>query len=932
MIIYRVGVQTYDIEIDETTVLTKSLMGVDVIKANFFSSVPLDIRTMDYVSFKGLNYTINQLPVVTKTSTRGYKYEVSFEGYNYAISEAAFLQNGRADFSLYTGIDTMLALIGQNLNRIGVTEWTFTNSATTQEFKSIAFQNDNCMSALQKIVQEFLVEFYLVGHEIKVVDKVGNPTGLSFEYKNGLKEITRINANRNNIITSLWVYGGTQNIPFTYRDGIQRLALDAPIQNNVDVYGVKEGSMTFDDIFPQRTGTVDSATDRQFTDSSMDFDLNAYLIPEVTAKIIFKTGALVGYLFDLSSYDNATKTFQIKYYDDPAGFQLPNLTQVIAPGDTYTIVDCFMPESYITAAEAELQAKGEEQIALLSIPRVTYKINPDWRNFKLQEITLDCGDSLTVLDADLAPDGLTSRIIQLEQVVINPWKYTITVADTITYSVLESVITEQRNTDNIIKIAGIQDAWRSRANWMNTQELRNKIFDPDGYFDDTHIRPLTIETAQLTVGMKGAQMIIRDAVFSPNFENNINAIHISAASLDHLTIDPNGIRTWAIGEYTTYALSELTGYYIYVRANKTLNTAEWLLSTNQYMTDTAGDFYYFLVGYLHSPNTGIGGKRMISLTYGQTTITGEFITTGRISSTDGLTFFDLNSGIISGRIVFQSGRTDQDIEQMIEQAIEGNGDSTQTVIDGGLITTGRIEVGSGNLGQGNAGISGRVTASPATDIRFWAGSTFAASDSAPFRVQNDGTVICNIGIIGGWHIASDAIYTGVKSLVPGKSTSGITLAHDGSIHAPSWYMNSDGTVGFEALEKLYMMPVNSGNFRGSVNIEGNDIWENTQDNDVYGVIRINYNGYQKGTTRNRITIIGSGKGSSVVVFSGIDNETYGLHQGLDLRLGSLKVPQHTNSSRDLLYATPGMIIYNAQNDQFEGYLNSGGWWKFTMHT
>jgi len=915
MIIYRSGVQIYDVSIDDSTILTKGLMGVDIIKSTFESSVLLDIRTLDYITFKGLNYTVNQLPVVTKVSTRLYKYDVSFEGYSYAISESAFLNNSRADFSLYTGIDTMLIAIRDNLNRLGETAWTIVNSVTTTEFKNIAFANDSCLSALQKIVKEFLVEYYLVGHEIRVVDKVGNPTGLSFEYKAGLKEITRINANRNNIITSLWAYGGTQNIPATYRNGLQRLGLANPVQNNVATYGYKEGSINYEDIYPQRTGTVTSVNGLMFTDTSMDFDVNAYFVPKVTAKIIFKTGALVGYLFDLHSYDPGTKTFQIITYNDPAGFSLPNKSQAIAPGDQYTMVDIYMPQAYIDQAEADLLAKATEEIALLSTPRVTYKITPDSRHFKHNEITLECGDSLTVNDVDLASSGLTSRIIQLEQKVIDPFSYVITVSDTITYSVIQQVISEQRNTNNIIKIAGIENAWRARANWMNTQELLHKIFDPDGYFDNTNIRPLTIETGMISVGFKGSQFILKDVTFQPNFEGNYNALHISTGSLIHFTIDPNGVKTWAIGEYTTYALADATGYYLYVRANKTLNTADWFVSTNQYMTDTAGDYYYFLVGYLHEPNEGLGFKRGISLTYGSSTITGQFIQTGRISSTDGQTYFDLDTGVIHGTIEFESSQADAQVK---------------SVIDGGLISTGRIEVGTGFIGQGQAGMTGDGTAG--SSVRFWSGANFANRNTAPFRVLQDGTIVSTLGVIGGWHIAPDALYTQNKSLAPGLNPApGVTFGSDGSIHAPTFYMNSDGVSGFSAIQKINLIPVQSGSFRGSVNMEGNEIWEDTQDNDVYGVIRINYYGYHKGSTRARITIIGSGQGSSVGVFSGIDNPTYGLHAGLDIRFGALKVPVLTTAQRQALSSAPGKIVFDSTLGQFVGLNADGQWWTFWMH-
>lgn len=63
-----------------------------------------------------------------------------------------------------------------------------------------------------------------------------------------------------------------------------------------------------------------------------------------------------------------------------------------------------------------------------------------------------------------------------------------------------------------------------------------------------------------------------------------------------------------------------------------------------------------------------------------------------------------------------------------------NADRTKTVIDGGLITTGAVEVGSGSTVK--AGMRGSGTSD--TEIRFWAGQTQANRDSAPFRVNQAG--------------------------------------------------------------------------------------------------------------------------------------------------------------------------------------------------
>ncbi|MBN2611394.1 MAG: hypothetical protein JXB00_07555 [Bacteroidales bacterium] len=54
------------------------------------------------------------------------------------------------------------------------------------------------------------------------------------------------------------------------------------------------------------------------------------------------------------------------------------------------------------------------------------------------------------------------------------------------------------------------------------------------------------------------------------------------------------------------------------------------------------------------------------------------------------------------------------------------------------------------------------------------------------------------GAIGGWNLSPEAIFSGTKSTANGFSVSGITLASDGSMHSPRFYVNADGSVGIRS--------------------------------------------------------------------------------------------------------------------------------------
>lgn len=92
-------------------------------------------------------------------------------------------------------------------------------------------------------------------------------------------------------------------------------------------------------------------------------------------------------------------------------------------------------------------------------------------------------------------------------------------------------------------------------------------------------------------------------------------------------------------------------------------------------------------------------------------------------------------------------------------------DNTQTVIDGGIVTSGTIQVAGDNASI-LAGITGQET--DETSIRFWAGASFENRENAPFRVQQNGVAIftnarvsgeinATSGEIGGFSIGNGRI-------------------------------------------------------------------------------------------------------------------------------------------------------------------------------
>lgn len=75
-----------------------------------------------------------------------------------------------------------------------------------------------------------------------------------------------------------------------------------------------------------------------------------------------------------------------------------------------------------------------------------------------------------------------------------------------------------------------------------------------------------------------------------------------------------------------------------------------------------------------------------------------------------------------------------------------NYDNTKTTIDGGIVTSGTIQVAGDNQSI-LAGMTGNGTT--ADSIRFWAGASFENRATAPFRVMQDGSVVMTKATVEG---------------------------------------------------------------------------------------------------------------------------------------------------------------------------------------
>lgn len=571
---------------------------------------------------------------------------------------------------------------------------------------TLQFSKQNCLQVVQTVCKEYKYEFRIDqkdGVRILRVGKFGSkitpPAGNDFfEWGkgNGLYKLKEQKVDDKSIITRLWVEGGTQNIRSDYRDYSERLQLPYPKRLNQREHTLSDGTVIpakseyigidddekryledpdlrneigsdedteyYDDIYPKRTGTVTALGGDiySFVDDTMDFDLNEkdsngtkYLINGVTAKLTFITGKLANQQFELKEkggYVHSSRKFTLIKYTDERGMEFPSPdTDAFRfhEGDKYKITDINLPKSYEDYAEEDLWYAGYEDFKDRKQARAQYVLTFD-RSYFINALPLDsetcvfhCGDYVPVKDTRYNIEK-NIRIQKMSRNLLVEHDYTLTLSDTTTLSIQAQTVLDVIEHNIIIDNNRLRDLNKARRGWRTTEELRNMVYDTDGYFDMDNIKPNSIDTNMLTVGSKSQQFILIDTVLQANVNGLPNRFDATEGILAHLSIDDNAIKKWNMAG-TTVILSETGGYYVFAKCSKTTDNGTFYITQEQLRVEPVSDpnNYYFQVGIIGSLHSDDNFRDFVS-TYGFTRINGNTITTGKIVTSDGECYLDLD--------------------------------------------------------------------------------------------------------------------------------------------------------------------------------------------------------------------------------------------------------------------------------------------------
>ena len=696
----------------------RSLMGVSSLQLTLESDTPIDFPLGSYIEEEGHRYTLYYPSSITKRHTMSFEYRLLFHGVEeelklFKLKDVSGGKPYRLKFFLTAKPLDFLRVVVDTLN-LSDKGWSVGDCIDSGE-KTLAFNHEDCLSALSRVAEEFHTEWHIEGKRISL-DKVSNfaddPLPMQYGMGNGFRSgVGRRNDADRQPIGKLYVEGGNRNIDRTkYGSPTLLLPKNATLtyegktyQTDPDgLYITSEGNHypaeeSFDGsgVYPMREGTVTEVvavkegktTFYDIKDSSIPDTLNFddYRIAGEKATLVFQTGALAGRAFDLvqteqalTGYIHAERRFKL-VPTEVDGFVMPSGTFVPAVGDKYAVFNIALPSEYLSNASQRMFEEAVKYFHQYQEPCFIFEgeVDPIWARKNWLNIggKLIVGSHIRFSDPQFHPKGSVIRITAVKSQVGSPYQLELTLtnssrggslANTLSKLEAEPLLAQEREqrTRQMVR-RGWQEA-------MESQGMLQKALETLGEEFTKGISPITLQTMQVLVGSGATQYRFVTSKTAPAPATHLVTWHKEGAYLEvakgiiqHRTLGidtltpkhrPSDYRYWDIPTYRSPALSHSSSstYYLYSEVEREGEVGRFLLSEEPRPFE-AGDKLNLLVGLLSSERDGL---RSFAPMYGFSELTPDGLTTKLIRSADGNTYFDLEKGEIGGNITFRSGTLD----------------------------------------------------------------------------------------------------------------------------------------------------------------------------------------------------------------------------------------------------------------------------------
>ena len=384
--------------------------------------------------------------------------------------------------------------------------------------------------------------------------------------------------------------------------------------------------------------------------------------------IIFQSGMLAGREFEVKYYHEAVKNKAARRFEIvPAeldGQTMPNATFAPKAGDKYAVFKCMLPDSYIRDDETKTGASwdmfraavkylfdNEEQKFTFTGELDGIWSKKDWLNIGGR---IKLGGYILFSDEQFQKDGVLVRITGVKDYINKPYSPVIELSNTTVSGGVSSTLNELKSEGVVMEDLHRASIQFTKRRFRDAKETISMLEDALLENFTNSINPIAVQTMSMLVGDESLQFRFVNSKTNPvqvahSITYDIEAKQLSAEAgiIQHMTLGIASISSahkaseykyWNMSAYTSGRLDDGSKkYYLYAKVSRTAQTGSFILSETAIKMEAVSGFYHLLVGVLNSEYDGV--RSFVTL-YGFSEVLPGRVTTDRVVSGDGNSFFD----------------------------------------------------------------------------------------------------------------------------------------------------------------------------------------------------------------------------------------------------------------------------------------------------
>ena len=451
-----------------------------------------------------------------------------------------------------------------------------------------------------------------------------------------------------------------------------------------DLTSLAESSLDCSDIYPKRVGEISSVVcvdkDKNFydiIDNSIpeNLDYEKCLIDGETMTVIFQTGMLAGKEFEVKYYHNsilnpdgslkkAARRFEITPQEID-GQTMPNETFCPRANEKYAVFKCMLPDAYIcdnaTKSGASWDMFRQAVKSLFDSEETKFTFTGDLDGIWAKKDWLNIGGRIKLggyikfSDERFQKDGVLVRITGIKDYINKPHSPSLELSNETKSASFSSKLKQLESEEVVIEDNHREAIQFTKRRFRDAKETMSMLEASLLENFTQSISPIAIQTMQMLVGDESLQFRFVSSKTNPtqvshtiNYDQETKTLKAAAGLIQHLTLGVSSLSSshkpeeylyWNVEEFESARLEDGSKkYYLYAKVSKTADKGVFFLSETAKTLNGVDGHYCLLVGVL---NSEYNGERSFATLYGFTEILPGRVTTDRVVSGDGNSYFDM---------------------------------------------------------------------------------------------------------------------------------------------------------------------------------------------------------------------------------------------------------------------------------------------------